>query len=178
MNSFSRIALVPLLAVAVGVGACSDDEDATSPTTVSQADDAVGADEAAYGSECRPVGEELQTEATETVEIQLADHAFVPADVDVASGVITFAATNIGGEPHELAFLPGGGEVPRTEDGAPDEEALAEAGAFELEAFPAGEECSATYDLEPGEYTLFCIVEAPDGETHYEKGMTGTLTVS
>lgn len=26
-------------------------------------------------------------------------------------------------------------------------------------------------------HTLFCIVEAPDGETHYEKGMRGTFVV-
>ncbi|MBW3603992.1 MAG: hypothetical protein KY460_03590 [Actinobacteria bacterium] len=62
-------------------------------------------------------------------------------------------------------------------DGAPDEDALADAGAFELEAYGPGQNCNATYDLEPGTYTLFCIVEAPDGETHYEKGMRGTLTV-
>ncbi len=91
--------------------------------------------------------------------------------------MVTFAATNAGGEAHELAFLPGGGEVPLTQDGAPDEEALAEAGAFELEAFPPGEDCNATYELEAGEYTLFCIVEAADGETHHEKGMAGTLNV-
>ena len=33
--------------------------------------------------------------------------------------------------------------------------ALAEAGAFELEAFPAGTSCDATWELEAGEYTLF-----------------------
>jgi plastocyanin len=181
MNTFrSRIALVPLLAIVapLGLAACGDDDATTSPTTTSSAEEGVGADKATYGSECSPVGEDLQGEAIETVEIQLADYAFVPADGDAASGVVTFAATNVGQEAHELAFLPGGGEVPFTEDGAPDEEALAEADAFELEAFPAGDDCTATYDLEPGEYTLFCIVEAPDGETHYEKGMAGTLTVS
>ena len=177
--SHSRLALVSSLAVvaALGLGACGGD-DAASPATTGSAEEGVGADEATYGSECSPVGEDLQGKATETVEIQLADYAFAPADGDVASGVVTFAATNVGQEAHELAFLPGGGEVPFTEEGAPDEEGLAEAGAFELEAFPAGEDCTATYDLEPGEYTLFCIVEAADGETHYEKGMVGTLTVS
>ena len=53
-----------------------------------------------------------------------------------------------------------------------------DAGAFELEAFSSGQTCNATYDLEPGEYTLFCIIETADGETHYELGMQGTLTVS
>ena len=90
---------------------------------------------------------------------------------------MTFAASNDGDEAHELAFLPGGGEVPFT-DGAPDEAALEEAGAFELEGFAPGTDCNATYELEAGEYTIFCIIEAADGETHYEKGMEGTLTVT
>ncbi len=126
---------------------------------------------------CSPVGEDLEGDAEETVEIQLDEYAFIPPEVEVSAGVVTFATTNVGEEAHELAFLPGGGEVPFTEDGAPDEEALAEAGAFELEAYGPGQDCNATYELEAGEYTMFCIVEAPDGETHYEKGMAGTLTV-
>jgi plastocyanin len=90
---------------------------------------------------------------------------------------VTFAAENTGAENHELAFLPGGGDVPLTGDGAPDEDALAAAGAFELEAFGPGQTCNATYDLDPGTYTMFCIVETPEGTTHYEEGMRGTLTV-
>ncbi len=97
--------------------------------------------------------------------------------ITVAAGVVTFAATNEGTENHELAFLPGGGEIPLTADGAPDEDALAAAGAFELEAFGPGQTCNATYELEAGTYTLFCIVEAADGETHASKGMVGELTV-
>jgi len=129
-------------------------------------------------AECSAVGTELEGEATETVDIELAEYAFEPATVEVPAGVVTFATTNAGEENHELAFLPGGGEIPLTEDGAPDEEALAEAGAFELEAYGPGGSCNATYELEPGTYTMFCIVEAPDGETHASKGMVGELTVT
>jgi len=68
--------------------------------------------------------------------------------------------------------------VPFTEDGAPDEAALEAAGAFELEAFAGGQTCNATYDLQPGTYTLFCIVETADGVTHWEEGMGATLVVS
>lgn len=129
-------------------------------------------------AECSPVGTDLEADATDTVEISLDEYAFDPAAVEVAAGTVTFEASNDGEELHELAFLPGGGDIPLTDEGEPDEDALADAGAFELEAFPAGETCNATYELEPGTYTLFCIVEAPDGETHASKGMLGELTVT
>lgn len=127
---------------------------------------------------CTPVGGDLAAEADETVDIELVDYAFAPPEVEVDAGVVTFLATNGGSEDHEFAVLPGGGDVPFIEPGVPDEDALAADGAFELEAFPAGTSCDATWELEVGEYTLFCIVPAEDGETHYEKGMRGTLTVT
>jgi hypothetical protein len=78
--------------------------------------------------------------------------------------------------------LPGGGDVPMTAEGAPDEAALEAAGAFELEAFSPGQTCNATWELEAGSYTIFCIVElqdgADDGKTHLTEGMKGTLTVT
>ena len=100
---------------------------------------------------CSPVGEDLEADAAETVDITLSEYEFDPSEVTVAAGVVTFAATNDGTEDHELAFLPGGGEIPLTDDGAPDEDALAEAGAFELEAFGPGQSCNATYELEAGD---------------------------
>jgi len=148
------------------------------------ADSAASSSGAASGSgvtaaeqPCTPVGQDLESQAA-TVDVELTNYAFDPADISADAGVITFATTNTGSEAHELAFLPGGGEVPFTDEGVPDEDALAEAGAFELEAYGPGQSCNATYDLQPGTYTMFCIVEAADGETHYEKGMEGTLTVS
>jgi plastocyanin len=136
-----------------------------------------GSGVAAAEQECAPVGEDLESEAETTVDLQLADYRFEPSDVEVEAGVVTFATTNVGDEAHELAFLPGGGDVPLNEDGEPDEDALAEMGAFELEAYGPGQDCNATYDLEPGDYTLFCIVETEDGQTHASLGMTGSLAV-
>ena len=126
--------------------------------------------------ECVPVSPELEEQADETVAITAQDYAFDPSKVEVSAGVITFEVVNEGAEKHELAFLPGGGEVPFV-DGAPDEEALEAAGAFELEAFGPDQTCNATYELEPGTYTVFCIVETEDGTTHYELGMRGTVLV-
>lgn len=123
------------------------------------------------------MGGDLEAEADQVVEVALVEDAFDPDDLAVDAGVVTFATSNEGGEAHEFAVLPGGGEVPLADDGAPDEDALAAAGAFEREAYGPGRDCNATWELAPGEYTVFCIVEAADGETHAAKGMVGTLTV-
>jgi plastocyanin len=173
-------------ALTLGVSACGDDQgadvrtldgggSASGSASASSSGSASGV--AAAEKECAPVGEELAADADTTVDVGLNDYSFDPSEIDVDAGVVTFAVTNEGGEAHELAFLPGGGDVPLTDDGAPDEDALAEMGAFELEAFGPGQDCAATYELEAGDYTMFCIVEAADGETHAEKGMVGALTV-
>jgi plastocyanin len=125
---------------------------------------------------CQPVNEDLGADAVQQVAVEALDYQFSPAELTAPAGIVTFEVANQGAEAHELAFLPGGGDVPFV-DGDADEDALGAAGAFELEAFGPGQTCTATYDLEPGTYTLFCLVEAADGETHYEKGMRGTLTV-
>lgn len=197
--STSLVSLALVLGGPLGLAACGDDDgadvreigetegsgsgsgsgSASGSTAASGSGSASGSASgaAAAEAECAPVGEDLEAGAAETVAVTLEDYAFDPSEIEVAAGIVTFEASNAGDEAHELAFLPGGGDVPLTEDGAPDEEALAAAGAFELEAFGPGQDCNATYELEAGEYTLFCIVEAADGETHYEKGMSGTLTV-
>ena len=89
-------------------------------------------------AECTPVGEDLVAEADETVDLEPARLLLRPPTSEVAAGIVTFPATNEGTENHELAFLPGGGDVPFIEPGVPDEDALADAGAFELEGFRPG----------------------------------------
>ncbi len=174
-----------VLGLTFGAAACGDDDGADvrelgNGGAASGSADASGAGSgvAAADKECEPVGEDLEADADSTVDLQLADYEFVPDDVEVDAGVVTFTAENIGKEAHELAFIPGGGDVPLNADGDPDEDALAEMGAFELEAFGPGQDCNATYELEAGDYTMFCIVENADGETHASLGMTGSLTVT
>ncbi|MDP9418804.1 MAG: hypothetical protein M3P53_01370 [Actinomycetota bacterium] len=132
-----RFCLVAL-ALAMAVVGCGEDgqaepDSASSPGAGSEAPVDIGHGGAEEAAACIPVGEELEAEATETVGIKLGDYAFAPGMVEVGAGVITFAAENIGTENHELAFLPGRGEVPLNDEGAPDEDALAAAGAFEVE---------------------------------------------
>jgi len=186
----TRRVLALALVSALALTACGSD-DGASVTTLGEED---GSSSSASGSSsssasssasatgtgelaCAPVNPDMEADAIETIDIVAVDYGYEPESVEAPAGIVTFALDNQGGENHELAFLPGGGEVPFT-DGAPDEAALEDAGAFELEAFSSGQTCNATYDLEPGEYTLFCIIETAEGETHYELGMQGTLTVS
>ncbi len=157
--------LAAMCVAGIALVACGDD------TGDDAADD--GSDEPT----CSPVGTELEADAVEVVEVDLEEYQFTPSDLAVPEGIVTFATSNTGEQYHELAFLPGGGDVPLTAEGEPDEEALAAAGAFELEGYAPNESCNATYELTAGTYTLFCIVEGPDGETHASKGMVGTLTV-
>ena len=156
-----RVALaVPLLLAA---GACGGDSD--------------GGAEASGPRPCEPVGVDLEKDATQTVRVVLDEYILDPSEVAVKPGTITFATENVGEEEHELAFLPGGKPVPLLPTGAPDETALETAGAFELEGYGPGQGCKATYRLDPGAYTLFCVITAADGRTHLSKGMTGRLLV-
>ncbi len=179
----STFALGVFAALALVLSACGDDGadvrdlGGEASGSVSGSGSGSGSGAAAAEQACAPVGEELEADADTTVDVGLDEYAFDPSTLDVEAGVVTFAAANNGEEAHELAFIPGGGEIPLTEDGAPDEDALADVGAFELEAFGPGQTCNATYELTAGDYTVFCIVETAAGETHASLGMTGSLTV-
>ena len=155
-------AAVCLLAVAalLLLGACGDDDGGEVRSLGGDASAGSGSGGSGSGSgasgsgtsevACAPVGEELEASADQTVEVDLSEYAFDPQDIEVEAGTVTFATTNTGEENHEMAFLPGGGEVPFLEPGVPDEDALAEAGAFELEGYSPGQSCNATYELEAG----------------------------
>jgi len=128
--------------------------------------------------DCEPVNEDLEPSATATVDIVVSDFAFDQHEYTVEAGTITFRVVNNGSVNHEVAFLPGGGDIPMTDDGHPDEDALEAAGAFELEAFGPDKICHATYELDPGTYTLFCIVPIDGDHTHYDAGMRAKLVVT
>ncbi len=163
-------------ALALATAACGAD-DGTDAASSSASGAGSGSASGTSDGECTPVGTDLADEADETVDIALDEYGFDPDDVEVDAGVVTFHAENVGTMDHEIAFLPGGGDVPLDDDGAPDEAALEEAGAFELEGFGPDQTCDATFDLAPGTYTMFCILETPDGDTHASQGMVGRLTV-
>ena len=174
---FRGLTVVVLLSVAAAAACGADDGGGVRSGNAASASGS-GSSSGSTAAACTPVGTDLESQATQTVQVELENYKFTPADISVPAGIVTFEVTNKGSEDHELAFLPGGGPVPTDSDGMPDEAALESAGAFELAAFPAGQSCNATYDLAPGTYALFCLVKSDDGMTHYSKGMKATLTVT
>lgn len=89
------------------------------------------------------------------------DYAFEGPDT-VQGPNVWFTARNTGTENHELEILD------------PSGEALGEIAEFapNVDAEPLA------VVLEPGSYTLQCILETADGRVHKDLGMVKTLTVT
>lgn len=182
--------MVATTAVAVALlGACGSDDGGEVRNLGTGADGSASAGGSPSGSgsgsasgtaaECIPVGD--PDTADGTVAVTLDEWTITPAARSVAAGSVAFAAENVGEEVHELVVVRDVGELPIV-DGAVDEAALPE-GAFlgEIEGFPPGETCDGVFELEAGDYTLFCniVEEESDGtiESHVENGMVTTITV-
>lgn len=117
-----------------------------------------------------------------TLDVALFEWGVDPSASSVESGEVTFNAQNDGGEAHELVIVKdvAPADLPVDEVGRVIEDDLP-AGAFigEIEEFPPETTESATFDLEPGTYTLFCnIVDEDEGESHFQEGMVTTIEVT
>ncbi|MGH9042890.1 MAG: hypothetical protein ACRDZ3_21970 [Acidimicrobiia bacterium] len=99
-------------------------------------------------------------DADAVLEYELLDYRFEgPAEVE--GHTVFFKAVNNGTEDHELEVLDANGDP-----------------LGEVEAMPPGEEGSAAIELEPGMYTLQCILETADGQSHRDLGMLMDLEVT
>jgi uncharacterized cupredoxin-like copper-binding protein len=118
------------------------------------------------------------------VDVSLFEWSVEPTPTSVDAGEVTFTASNDGGEAHEMVVVKGIApeDLPLNEDGSVNEDALPEdAFVGEVEEIEPGDSGSASFDLEAGEYTIFCnIVETEDDETesHFANGMVSTITVN
>lgn len=119
------------------------------------------------------------------VEIRQADYAFsIPAEIK--SGWVTFRAPNEGAEHHVAVFLKLPEGVTRADwysamanpDEAPSAEWWGEMGdAGGTGAVASGLTAETTMYMEPGLYGVLCGVLAPDGTSHWVKGMHATFEV-
>lgn len=191
------VALVGLVAVlGVGAAACGEDDDGGEVReTGSDASSGSGsgsgsASGVASGSgseaeECVLVGNSTE-EPTAAVQVDLSEFVISPIPAEVPAGIIQFVAINAGEEAHEVVIARFDGEpgdLPVDDEGAADETQLPEDAVIgEIEGFAGGHTCAGAFDLEPGDYVLFCniVEEEDDGthEAHYDEGMTVAFTVT
>ena len=168
-----------LVAVVAAAGACGDDDGGSAAASASGSASASAPASGSAISECEPVGDGGGT----PVGVVLDEWSIEADTASVEAGDVTFEVSNEGEEAHELVVVRAESPDDLTiADGRVDEEALPE-GAFigEVEAFPAGTDCEGTFELEAGDYVLFCnILEDHEGEaeSHVEEGMVTTLEVA
>lgn len=118
------------------------------------------------------------------VTVVLGEWIVEPTPTSAAAGELTFIADNGGGLDHEMVVVRADdpADLPTDADGAVDEEQITEDDFIgEIEEFPSGEQRTATFDMDPGSYVLFCnITDTEDGGevlSHFAEGMATTFTV-
>jgi plastocyanin len=100
--------------------------------------------------------------------VEASDFEFSPNAWAVAADTdVTITFRNEGLVAHEWAVLTEGTNI---ESGAEFAEELVE---LEVEAVPAGDTVTQTFNLPAGTYQVICALE-----DHFDAGMEGTLTVS
>lgn len=161
-------------------GTASGSGSASGTGTASGSGSATGVATGASG--CTEVGAGRLEDAE--VHVELDEWSVTTDAASVPAGAIKFEITNAGEDEHELAIARADSidALPLAEDDTVDIDRLEEEGLFpgEVEAFPSGVECSGVFDLEPGDYVLFCnLLHEEDGgtENHFQEGMATELTV-
>jgi hypothetical protein len=182
-----RLAAALGLAVALLLAGCGSDDGAGVRTVEGGSGSGSGSGSGTGGSAsgsgsgsqavaCKPAGDAGKADAK--IAVDLAEWSVLPARGDAPAGTITFEARNQGNEPHELVVVRADdpAALPKAADGTVDEQQLP-AGALigEVEAFPAKQTCTGTFELPAGSYALFCnlLETAADGteQNHYANGM-------
>jgi uncharacterized cupredoxin-like copper-binding protein len=109
----------------------------------------------------------------QSLEVAMGDYFYDPVDAEAKAGTVNLSAPNEGDLPHELVLAKTNDDpanLPTLGDGSVDEESLDVPG--EVGEAEAGTTGTATVDLQPGKYVMFCNLPG-----HYAAGMYGTLTV-
>ena len=113
------------------------------------------------------------------VDVALTEWAVTPSTSTAAPGTLTFTATNVGREVHELVLFRTDlriDRLPLDAEGAVDERGTGIDLVDEVEDVKPGASKSFTATLEPGQYALVCNVVDKDTK-HYHNNMYATFTV-
>src|SRR6266508_3118025 len=172
-----RVAAGLALALTVVLAGCGTD-DGAGVRTVEGGGSGSGSEAVA----CKPVGD--ASKADSKIAVDLAEWSVLPVRPDASAGTITFEARNLGTEPPELVVVRAAdpAALPKAADGTVDERQLPEGALIgEVEAFPAGQTCTGTFELAAGRYALFCnlLETEADGteQNHYANGMHSSFEV-
>jgi hypothetical protein len=180
----SRAALALTLVAVLATGAaCSDDgADTRGSGSASGSGSGAGSGPAVAGECAVADGTDGVDDADTVIDATLDEWSIQLDPTTVDTGAIGFTVENAGERDHEIVIAAAKVDDIEVVDGKPDEDALGDAVIGEVEAFPAGETCEGTFDLEPGSYVAFCALvdENDDGstESHFENGMVTSFTVS
>ena len=134
------------------------------------------------GGDCVPAtASEPASGAATEVKATLSDFKIELDPTSATAGTVAIDGTNKGTHPHEIVVVKGvaSSALPTDANGKVDEDKLpADAVIGELEAFSPGKNCSASFTLAAGSYTLFCNVVGAEEGAHFQKGMVTSFTVS
>ncbi len=163
------IAAVGMLAIGVLAGCGGSDEDSSSEGPETTAATAVDSDSEADAAAA------TTTPAAGGAELKVAmnEYSYIPSAAKTTAGAVNVSAPNEGALPHELVIAKTNADpskLPTSSDGSVNEEALKIPG--EVPEVGPGATGTATLDLKPGKYVMFCNLPA-----HYAAGMYGSLTV-
>ncbi len=158
-----------LAVVALVAAACSSDDDS-------------GGNSAAETTTSLDTTTTAAPEPT-ALDVTSTDFAYALDIESVPAGLVTVTQDNQGEESHQVTLI-------RLEDGQTADQladALATGGdsAAAPEAFaggpnstPPGGSDATTVELTEGDYALICFIPSADGESHFQKGMVGSLSVT
>lgn len=182
------VLLVVVLLLATACGGAADVSESSSSAPASEpaaaVDEASEAEAAVESAPASEPGTTSEVAAGVDVHVLLSEWIVEPTPTTVDAGSLVFEADDQGGEEHELVVVRADSPVdlPTDADGAVDEAQIDDADFIgEVEELEPGTSDTATFDLEPGTYVLFCnITDTEDDgeiESHFANGMSSVLTV-
>jgi iron uptake system EfeUOB component EfeO/EfeM len=149
--------LLILLAVTIFVAGCGDSTTGSGSASGS-ASGSGSASAPAEGDTSAPAFAE--SEADTVVHVDAVDYRFELDRPDADGSKVFFEVTNKGEHDHEFEILDAGGKA-----------------VDEIEAFAPKVERTLAVELQPGTYTLQCILET-NGTSHADLGMTTEFRVN
>lgn len=156
--------------------ACGDDDGADVRESGSGSEAESGSETASgTAAECQPFGD--PADADSSADLTLGEFSLELGTDELEAGAVTFEGNNEGALAHEFVIA-SGTDVPETDEGGVDEAAMEDRILGEVEPFPSQSECDGTFDLEPGDYVMFCGVTEEDGTSHYAEGMVTEFSVN